>query len=102
MAVSICSQNRAALLWDLNRKRVARRLKLHSSASTEPCLSVHVDDVTGSILLCAGTVLHFYDANGTPLATRRITSEDVRVPTPISACCVIGDGYVAMGWMGWK
>lgn len=95
--VSICSQNRAALLWDLNRRRLVRRLRLHKpkgGSGLEACYSVHVDEVTGSIVVTVGTIIHFFDTNGTPLAARNVCSDDVRSPSPISACCVSGDGCV--------
>ena len=55
--------------------------------------TVSLDENTGSIVVCVGTAIHFYDTNGFPLAVTNVAHvEEIRTPTSISSCCVVGDG----------
>jgi len=130
IVVSVCSHNRAALLWDLNRRRLVRQLALATTGKAatnagNDLVTVSIDEATGTIVLTAGTTIHAYDANGSPLATLDVSSLPLRESmaatggadastsaswaggmvgsavnvltapaTPISACCVVGDGCV--------
>ena len=74
IVVSVCSHNRAALLWDLNRRRLVRQLALTTTGraaadSGNDLVNLAIDETTGTIVVTAGTTLHVYDANGSPLAT---------------------------------
>jgi len=97
IVVSICSHNRVALLWDLNRMRLVRQLAL-PGISNQPfdkstTYSINVDDNTGSIVVCVGMVIYFFDVNGVPLAMRdMLTCDDIRNPSMITTCAVVGDG----------
>jgi WD40 repeat protein len=131
IVVSVCSHNRVALLWDLNRRRLVRQLALSTTSraatdSGNDLVTVSIDETTGTIVVTAGTTIHAYDANGSPLATLDASALPLReslaatggadaststsasgagvvvstvnvlkaLATPISACCVVGDGCV--------
>lgn len=134
IVVSVCSHNRVALLWDLNRRRLVRQLALATTGraatdSGNDLVNLAIDETTGTIVVTAGATLHVYDANGSPLATLDASALPLRESlgaarggtdgsstgasvsgagagllgagavnvlkapaTPISACCVVGDG----------
>ncbi len=126
IVVSVCSHNRVALLWDLNRRRLVRQLSLSSTHkpatdSANDLVCVSICETTGTIMLTAGVTIHVYDANGSPLACLDVSTLPLRESlattestsggggsgglvggnvlkapaTPISSCCVGGDGWSA-------
>jgi hypothetical protein len=103
VVVSVCALHRAVLLWDLNRRRLLRRLSViftetwEGQIGKEP-VTLCIADVTGTILLTMGTSIQVYNVNGDPLARLDLRAEPVRggfarqrspfpsLSTPVSPC----------------
>lgn len=55
MVVSVCSLNRVALPWDLNRRQLVRQLKLAPTKkpaldSVSDSMTLYIDELTGTIV----------------------------------------------------
>lgn len=97
IVVSLCSHNRVALLWDLNKMRLARQLALPGISNMKvdrpSAYSISIDECTGTIVVCVGLVIHVFDVNGSPRAIRDLSlCEDIRNPNSVTSCAVVGDG----------
>lgn len=83
VVVSVCALHRAVLLWDLNRRRLLRRLLVifpetwEGQNGKEP-VTLCIADVTGTILLTMGTSIQVYNVNGDPLARLDLRTVPVR------------------------
>ncbi|XP_050428058.1 WD repeat and FYVE domain-containing protein 3 [Adelges cooleyi] len=58
------SRDCTAIVWDLSTKAFVRQLKKHSA----PVAAIAINNSTGQIASCAGTMLHVYTINGEELA----------------------------------
>ncbi|XP_069973806.1 WD repeat and FYVE domain-containing protein 3 isoform X2 [Penaeus vannamei] len=59
------SRDRSAIIWDLARKAFVRQLIPHEA----PVAALAINEQTGDIATCAGTWLHVWSINGTPVAS---------------------------------
>uniref|UniRef100_A0ABM5FZY4 WD repeat- and FYVE domain-containing protein 4 isoform X1 n=1 Tax=Pogona vitticeps TaxID=103695 RepID=A0ABM5FZY4_9SAUR len=100
------STDRSCIIWDLNHLTHITQLPAH-----EACLSaVAINDSTGDIASCAGTILYLWNVNGQPLARASLTSSLAAI---FSCCCftevidwdvhgIIVTGDTAGGVQVWK
>ncbi|XP_050525205.1 WD repeat and FYVE domain-containing protein 3 isoform X2 [Daktulosphaira vitifoliae] len=58
------SRDCTAIVWDLSTKAFVRQLKKHNA----PVAALAINNSTGQIASCAGTMLHLYTINGEELA----------------------------------
>ncbi|KAI9471034.1 MAG: WD40-repeat-containing domain protein [Benjaminiella poitrasii] len=54
------SEDKTAIIWDLNRKQYVRSLIGHESGVQ----SIHINDTTGDIITCSGHILRVWTING--------------------------------------
>ncbi|XP_045600783.1 WD repeat and FYVE domain-containing protein 3 isoform X4 [Procambarus clarkii] len=59
------SRDRSAIIWDLARLAYVRQLVPHQA----PVAALAINEQTGDIATCAGTWLHVWSINGTPVAS---------------------------------
>ncbi|KAI4529225.1 hypothetical protein MG293_020473 [Ovis ammon polii] len=78
------SQDRACILWDLDRLTHVARLPAHRDGVS----AVAISDVSGTIVSCAGAHLSLWDVNGQPLAS--ITT--AWGPEGAITCCYVVEG----------
>jgi WD40 repeat protein len=59
------SRDQTAIIWDLSRFTYIKNLPGHVG----PVAAVNINELTGDIVSCAGSMLYLWDVNGTPIAS---------------------------------
>ncbi|XP_041955873.1 WD repeat and FYVE domain-containing protein 3 isoform X3 [Alosa sapidissima] len=75
------SRDRTCIIWDLNKLAFITQLRGHRAPVSALC----INELTGDIVSCAGTYIHVWSINGSPIAsTNTFTGRSQQ----ILCCCV--------------
>ncbi|CAG8446303.1 7064_t:CDS:10 [Dentiscutata erythropus] len=77
------SDDKTCIIWDLNRMKYVRQLQGHETGVQ----FVAINDTTGDIATCSGSIIRLWSINGDLL----ITKNTAQIPDPI-LCCVFYEG----------
>ncbi|CAG8480599.1 18870_t:CDS:10, partial [Gigaspora margarita] len=77
------SDDKTCIIWDLNRMKYVRQLQGHESGVQ----FVAINDTTGDIATCSGSIIRLWSINGDLLITKNTS----QIPGPI-LCCVFYEG----------
>ncbi|CAG8445955.1 14997_t:CDS:10 [Cetraspora pellucida] len=77
------SDDKTCIIWDLNRMKYVRQLQGHETGVQ----FVAINDTTGDIATCSGSIIRLWSINGDLL----VTKNTAQVPDPI-LCCTFYEG----------
>ncbi|XP_077377164.1 WD repeat and FYVE domain-containing protein 3 isoform X1 [Festucalex cinctus] len=75
------SRDRTCIVWDLNKLSFVTQLRGHRAPVSALC----INELTGDIVSCAGTYIHVWSINGSPIASANTFTGRSQ---NISCCCV--------------
>jgi len=64
------SEDKTCVIWDLNRLLYLRQLP-KGSCHEQPISSVAINDITGEIATCSGTIINIWSVNGELLISKK-------------------------------
>uniref|UniRef100_A0A3Q2XQ69 FYVE-type domain-containing protein n=1 Tax=Hippocampus comes TaxID=109280 RepID=A0A3Q2XQ69_HIPCM len=75
------SRDRTCIVWDLNKLSFITQLRGHRA----PVAALCINELTGDIVSCAGTYIHVWSINGSPIASANTFTGRSQ---NIACCCV--------------
>ncbi|XP_054630463.1 WD repeat and FYVE domain-containing protein 3 isoform X3 [Dunckerocampus dactyliophorus] len=75
------SRDRTCIVWDLNKLSFVTQLRGHRAPVSALC----INELTGDIVSCAGTYIHVWSINGSPIASANTFTGRSQ---QIACCCV--------------
>uniref|UniRef100_A0A3B3VSD3 FYVE-type domain-containing protein n=1 Tax=Poecilia latipinna TaxID=48699 RepID=A0A3B3VSD3_9TELE len=75
------SRDRTCIIWDLNKLSFVTQLRGHRAPVSALC----INELTGDIVSCAGTYIHMWSINGSPIASANTFTGRSQ---QILCCCV--------------
>uniref|UniRef100_A0A3B4AQD8 FYVE-type domain-containing protein n=1 Tax=Periophthalmus magnuspinnatus TaxID=409849 RepID=A0A3B4AQD8_9GOBI len=79
------SRDRTCIIWDLNKLSFITQLRGHRAPISALC----INELTGDIVSCAGTYIHMWSINGSPIASANtFTGRSQQI-----LCCCVSEMY---------